>query len=114
MAGTRKTARTYGKSDSIDALAVARTALREPNLPRATHEPKLRELKLLVDHREDLVTERTAVISRLRWHLHELDPGLEPFSRTLNREPVSAASPSAWAAGCVWSFCVCAPNCVSA
>lgn len=88
MAGTRKTARTYGKSDSIDALAVARTALREPNLPRATHEPKLRELKLLVDHREDLVTERTAVISRLRWHLHELDPGLEPFSRTLNREPI--------------------------
>lgn len=54
-AGTRKSARTYGKSDSIDALAVARTTLREPNLPRATHKPKLRELKLLVDHREDLV-----------------------------------------------------------
>lgn len=88
MAGTRKTARTYGKSDSIDALAIARTALREPGLPRATHEPRLRELKLLVDHREDLVTERTAASSRLRWHLHELDPGLEPFARTLNREPV--------------------------
>jgi transposase len=88
MAGTRKTARTYGKSDSIDALAIARAALREPDLPRATHEPKLRELKLLVDHREDLVAERTAVIFRLGWHLHELDPGLEPFSRTLNREPI--------------------------
>jgi transposase len=88
MAGTRKTVRTYGKSDSIDALAIARAALREPDLPRATYKPKLRELKLLVDHREDLVTERTAVISRLRWHLHELDPGLEPFSRTLNREPI--------------------------
>jgi transposase len=88
MAGTRKTARTYGKSDSIDALAIARAALREPGLPRATYEPRLRELKLLVDHREDLVTERTAVSSRLRWHLHELDPGLEPFARTLNREHV--------------------------
>jgi transposase len=76
-AGTRKSARTYGKSDSIDAMAVARTALREPNLPRATHEPKLRELKL-VDHREDLVTERTAAISRLRWHLHELDLASSP------------------------------------
>ena len=89
--GTRMTARernvgrTYGKSDAIDALAVARAALREPNLPRASHDPKLRELKLLVDHREDLVAERTAFSSRLRWHLHDLDSGLEPFSRTLNR-----------------------------
>lgn len=49
----RTTTRPYGKSDSIDALAVARAALREPNPPRATHDPKLRELKLLVDHRED-------------------------------------------------------------
>jgi transposase len=87
MANTRKSARTYGKSDSIDALAIARTALREPNLPRATHDPKLRELKLLVDHREDLVSERTAASSRLRWLLHDLDGGLEPFARTLNREP---------------------------
>jgi transposase len=88
MVGTRKSARTFGKSDSIDALAIARAALREPNLPRATHRPELRELKLLVDHREDLVSERTAVVSRLRWHLHEIDPELEPFARTLNREPV--------------------------
>ena len=28
----------------------------------------------LVDHREDLVAERTRIIARLRWHLHELDP----------------------------------------
>ena len=47
---------------------------------------QLRELKLLVDHREDLVGERTAICSRLRWHLHDLDSGLEPFARTLNRE----------------------------
>ncbi len=38
----------------------------------------LRELRLLVDHREDLVAERTRIISRLRWHLHELDPGWIP------------------------------------
>jgi transposase len=88
MFGTRRSSRTFGKSDSIDALAIARAALREPDLPRATHRPELRELKLLVDHREDLISERTAVVSRLRWHLHELDPALEPFSRTLNREPV--------------------------
>lgn len=65
-----------------------RAALREPDLPRAEHRPELRELKVLVDHREDLVSERTAVVSRLRWHLYELDPDLEPFSPTLNPEAV--------------------------
>lgn len=85
-ARARKTARTVGKSDSIDALAVARAALREPSLPVASHDPELRELKPLVDHREDLVSERTAIVSRLRWHLHDIDAGLEPFARTLNRE----------------------------
>jgi transposase len=87
-AHARQGARTYGKSDSIDALAVARAALREPGLPQATHDPKLRELKLLVDHRDDLVGERTAHSMRLRWHLHDLDSGLEPFARTLNDEKV--------------------------
>ena len=33
MAHSRDSARTYGKSDPIDALAVARAALREPDLP---------------------------------------------------------------------------------
>jgi transposase len=87
-ARARTMARTHGKSDSIDALAVARAALREPSMPIADHDPELRELKLLVDHRENLVSERTAIVSRLRWHLHDIDAGLEPFARTLNREPV--------------------------
>jgi len=87
-ARARTNARTVGKSDSIDALAVARAALREPDLPLASIDPELRELKLLVDHREDLVSERTAIVSRLRWHLHDIDAGLEPFARTLNREPI--------------------------
>jgi transposase len=75
MAHIRDSARTYGKSDPIDALAVARAALREPDLPVGRLDGVERELRLLVDHREDLVAERTRIISRLRWHLHELDPG---------------------------------------
>jgi transposase len=82
-ARARSNARTVGKSDAIDALAVARAALREPGLPLATHDPALRELKLLVDHREDLVAERTAASARLRWHLHDLDSGLEPLPARL-------------------------------
>jgi transposase len=71
----RRRGRTRGKSDSIDAVAVARAALQEPQLdgPRVG-EDMLRELKLLVDHRDDLVAERRRCQQRLRWHLHELDP----------------------------------------
>jgi transposase len=85
MAGARVSARTRGKSDPIDALAIARAALREPNLPVAEHSHVSRELKLLVDHREDLVAQRTAAQNRLRWHLHELDPTLDPAKRSLDR-----------------------------
>jgi transposase len=51
MAHARDAARTYGKSDPIDALAVARAALREPDLPLARLDGPSRELRLLVDHR---------------------------------------------------------------
>src|SRR5437588_3033058 len=50
--GARKVARTSGKSDPIDALAVARAALREPDLPVAKLEGAGREVRLLLDHRE--------------------------------------------------------------
>jgi transposase len=85
MAHVRDSARTYGKSDPIDALAVARAALREPNLPTARLDGPDRTVRLLVDHREALVSERTRVICRLRWHLHELDPAWEPGPRALDR-----------------------------
>jgi transposase len=99
MAGARDSARTYGKSDPIDALAVARAALREPGLPTARLDGPERELRLLADHREDLVAERTRAISRLRWHLHELDPGWDPAPRSLTRGKTLAAV-AARLAGC--------------
>jgi transposase len=82
----RRRGRTRGKSDSIDALAIARAALREPQLdgPRAGEET-LRELKLLVDHRDDLVDERRRCQQRLRWHLHQLDPALHVPLGALDR-----------------------------
>jgi transposase len=91
MAKCRDSARTYGKSDPIDALAVARAALREPGLPSARLDGPERELRLLTDHREDLVAERTRVMNRLRWHLHELDPDWDPAPRTLARSKTIAA-----------------------
>jgi transposase len=84
MALTRTSARTRGKSDPIDALAIARAAVREPDLARAEHTHASREVKQLVDHREDLVGMRTGLQNRLRWHLHELDPALDPPARGLH------------------------------
>jgi transposase len=83
-AGVRESARTIGKSDPIDALAAARAALREPDLPTATLDGPSREVRLLVAHREDLVGERTRIQNRLRWHLHELAPGGDHESHSLN------------------------------
>jgi transposase len=91
MAEQRRTARTRGKSDPIDALAVARAALREPDLPVAVHDEASREMKLLVDRREDLVGERTRMINRLRWHLHRIAPGdpiADPPAKSLKQANV--------------------------
>jgi transposase len=84
MAQTRASARTRGKSDPIDALAVARAYLREPDLPVASHDEVSRELKLLVDRREDLVGQRTSTINRLLWRVHELDPSRAPRPASLD------------------------------
>jgi transposase len=82
----RRAGRARGKSDSIDALAAARAALREPQLdrPRAGEE-RYRELKLLVIHRDDLVDERRRAQQRLRWHLHQLDSTLVVPAGALDR-----------------------------
>ena len=85
MAHERAGARTRGKSDPIDALAVARAVLRHPDLPVAAHDNVSRELKLLVDRREDLVGQRTATINRLLERIHELDPTQAPKKASLDR-----------------------------
>ncbi len=79
MAGRRRGLRQAGKSDPIDALAVARAALEEGvhTLPVAMLDGPSREIKLLLDHREDLIEERTRIQNRLRWLLHDRWPELE-------------------------------------
>lgn len=87
MGESRKGERTRGKSDPIDALAIARAALKEgpETLPAAHLDPEALEIKLLTDHREDLVRARSKEQCRLRWHLHDLWPGLELAPGCLDR-----------------------------
>jgi transposase len=79
MAASRRNVRDRGKSDSIDAIAVARAALREglDALPAAQLDGPELDLRLLVDHRERLLRQRVALNNTLQWHLHDLWPELE-------------------------------------
>jgi transposase len=86
MAAHRRTDRTFGKSDPIDARAVAMAALRHPDLPEARLAGPEREIGLLAAHREDLVAERTRACNRLRWLVHDLDPDLVPARGVLDRD----------------------------
>lgn len=85
MGQARRSSRSRGKSDPIDAEAVARAAIREPGLAEARLEGVERDVRLLVDHRETLVSERTKAQSRLRWLLHSIDPEISVPSRALDR-----------------------------
>jgi hypothetical protein len=68
-----------GKSDEIDALAVARAVVNDgvEEFAVAFLDERSMEIRLLLDHRSDLAAERTRAINRLRWHLLELCPELE-------------------------------------
>jgi transposase len=86
MAGARRGARSFGKSDSIDALAIARAALGHPDLPVAFEDQEAREIKLLVNHRETLVRQRSEAQDRLRWLLHAIDPETTVPAGALDRK----------------------------
>jgi transposase len=76
MSDARRAGRDRGKSDLIDALAVARAALREgiESLPSAQLAGAELDIRLLVDHRERLIRTRVALNNDLLWHLHDLWP----------------------------------------
>src|SRR5919109_3512168 len=90
MGASRRGEREPGKSDRIDALAVARAVLREgiERFPVAFLDEQAMQIRLLGDHRDDLVAERTRAQNRLRWHLVELRPKLEASlpKRSLDRQ----------------------------
>ena len=79
MGASRRAEREPGKSDQIDALAIARAVVKDgvENFPAAHLDERAMEIRL-----QDFVAERTRAQNRLRWHLLELSPELE---RSLKR-----------------------------
>jgi transposase len=79
MGPSRQGEREPGKSDEIDALAIARAVVGDgvDGFAVAYLDEQAMEIRLLLDHRGQLVAERTRTINRVRWHLLELCPELE-------------------------------------
>ena len=68
--------RGHGKSDPRDAYAIARVTAREQLAPARADSPA-RDLKLLSDYRDQLLSERTRTQNRLHADLVTLRPGYE-------------------------------------
>src|SRR5450755_2206976 len=100
MGASRRGERQPGKSDEIDSLAIARAVVKDgvDGFPAAYLDEQAMKIRLLFDHRNDLVIERTRVINRLRWHLLELCPGARALAQARLVEPVARAGPSRSAA----------------
>jgi transposase len=81
----RRRTRRPGKSDPADALAIARVVLREDDLPRVRGPHDHRDLKLLVDYRDQLLAEQTRVRNRLHSELQVLVPGYRAHVGELTR-----------------------------
>ena len=71
----RRHLRRPGKSDSGDALAIARVTLREQGLGPVQMAGIAEDLKLLVDARDQRISERTRAANRLHAYLVVLAPG---------------------------------------
>jgi transposase len=69
--------RSKGKSDPVDAVAIARVVVADETLPSARRTALLADLKLLVDYRDQLVRARTQVANRVHANLVVIRPGYE-------------------------------------
>ena len=100
MATSRRASRERGKSDRIDAIAVARAAVAEgiDSLPTAALAGPELDVRLLVDHRERLVRTRCALNNTLQWNLHDLWPSSRCRAARCSQRNGARRSRGAWRA----------------
>jgi transposase len=83
----RKRGRTQDKTDHTDALAMARLLQAErEHLPRVERDDVSTELRLLSDHRDNLVAERTRLVNQLHAQMLQIDPCYAEHSGTLTSQ----------------------------
>jgi transposase len=67
-----------GKTDPVDAVAIARITAREPSLPPVRPMTgEAADLRVLTEYRDQLVNERTAIANRVHTDLGWLRPGYQ-------------------------------------
>ncbi len=88
----RKRNPSKGKSDVNDAVAIARVAARGEGLSSPRRAAALEDLKLLSDHRDQLVHARTQLINRTHKDLVISHPGYERRIPKLNTKAARTAA----------------------
>lgn len=80
----RRRGRTQDKTDETDALAIARLLLAEgETLPDVPRDDVSTELRLLSDHRDNLLAEKTRLINQLHGQMLQIDPSYKEKSGRL-------------------------------
>ena len=80
----RRRGRTQDKTDPADALAIARLLVAEAaHLPAVQRDDLSTELRVLSDHRDNLVVERTRLINQLHAQMLQVDPRYQERSGSL-------------------------------
>ncbi len=83
----RRRARKQDKTDQTDALAIARLLVAEAEaLPIVRADDPSTELRILSDHRDNLLAERTRLINRLHAQMLQIDPKYKERSGPLTRK----------------------------
>jgi transposase len=80
----RQRKRSQGKSDPVDAMAIAKVVVEEDRLPTASRSDLLTDLKVLVDYHAQLSRDRTKQINRLHADLTVLRAGYKATVGKLN------------------------------
>jgi transposase len=82
----RRRGRTQDKTDQTDALAIARLLLAEgEQLPQVQRDDQSTGLRLLSDHWDNLLAERTRLINQLHAQMLQLDPSYRERSGPLTK-----------------------------
>jgi transposase len=82
----RRRSRSQEKTDDTDALAMARLVSAEwEHLPRVQVDDLSTEVRILSDHRDNLVVDRTRLVNQLHAQMLQLDPAYEQKSGPLTK-----------------------------
>jgi transposase len=100
MGASRRGERERGKSDEIDAVAIARAVVRDDveRFPVAYLDARAMEIRLLCDHREQLIRERTRLQNGCAGTCSSCAPSRRPSSGAAGS--LTCASSSALTGGC--------------